>query len=63
MNTARIARGSLVLPVLVFTVAFVAFLPGLKGQLLDWDDGSTFLKNPNFRASAGATSAGCSRRR
>ncbi|MDO8474606.1 MAG: tetratricopeptide repeat protein [Candidatus Rokubacteria bacterium] len=49
MNTERIAGRPLVLPVLVFTVAFVAFLPGLSGQFLDWDDGGNFLRNPNFR--------------
>jgi hypothetical protein len=49
VNTARIARRSLVLPLLIFTVAFVAFLPGLSGQFLDWDDNSNFLQNPNFR--------------
>ena len=37
------------LPCLLFVVAFVAFLPALAGQFLNWDDDINFLGNPSFR--------------
>src|SRR5712691_6079330 len=37
------------LPLLVFAIAVIAFLPGLQGQFLNWDDDQNFTANPNFR--------------
>ena len=36
------------LPLLVFAIALIAFLPGLQGQFLNWDDDQNFTANPNF---------------
>ena len=37
------------LPCLLLVVAFVAFLPALAGQFLNWDDDINFLGKPSFR--------------
>ena len=37
------------LPCLIFAAAFVAFLPALSADFLNWDDDVNFLTNPNFR--------------
>ncbi len=37
------------LPVLVGVLAFVAFLPALDGEFLDWDDDRNFLWNTGYR--------------
>ena len=39
----------LLLPFLVFIAVFVAFLPALEGQFLNWDDDINFLDNQAFR--------------
>ncbi len=44
---ARLPR--FLLPVLVFVIALVPFLPALDGQFLNWDDDQNFTANPNFR--------------
>jgi protein O-mannosyl-transferase len=44
---ARSSRS--LLPLLVFAIAVVAFLPGLQGKFLNWDDDQNFTANPNFR--------------
>lgn len=49
MNPARARLPRFLLPALVFVIALVAFLPGLDGQFLNWDDDLNFLANPNFR--------------
>jgi len=40
------------LPVAIFAISFVAFLPGLSGEWLNWDDDVNFLTNPDFRGLA-----------
>ena len=35
--------------VLVFALALIAFLPGLFGGFLNWDDDQNFLENPAYR--------------
>lgn len=37
------------LPIVVFAVTVVAFLPALDGQFLNWDDEENFLRNEGFR--------------
>jgi len=37
------------LAALVFLVTFVAFLPALRGEFLNWDDDTNFLDNPHYR--------------
>jgi protein O-mannosyl-transferase len=49
MNPAPARPSRFLLPALVFAVAVVAFLPGLDGQFLNWDDDQNFTTNPNFR--------------
>jgi tetratricopeptide (TPR) repeat protein len=36
-------------PLLIALVTFVAFLPGLQGEFLSWDDERNFLNNPHYR--------------
>lgn len=37
------------LPVAIFLLAFLAFLPSLGGQFLNWDDTENFVDNPGYR--------------
>src|SRR5207302_3093600 len=37
------------LPALIFLVTFVAFLPSLAGQFLNWDDDRNFVTNVGYR--------------
>lgn len=37
------------LPLVVGILAFVAFLPAIDGEFLDWDDDRNFLWNPGYR--------------
>lgn len=43
------ARSHWALPLAVALVAMLAFLPGLHGEFLDWDDRENFLHNPHYR--------------
>lgn len=49
MNSAPRRVSHFLVPALVFVVALVAFLPGLDGHFLNWDDDLNFLTNPSFR--------------
>jgi protein O-mannosyl-transferase len=49
LPTARVRLLHRLLPIAVFAVVFVAFVPALDGQFLDWDDDINFLNNPGFR--------------
>jgi tetratricopeptide (TPR) repeat protein len=40
---------SRILPFLIATITFCAFLPALRGQFLYWDDDLNFLDNPRYR--------------
>ena len=47
---SRVAKGAvLVAAVAVFAAVFVAYLPALKADFVDWDDTDNFLRNPNYR--------------
>jgi len=37
------------LPIAVAVIGMLAFLPGLHGEFLDWDDRENFLHNPHYR--------------
>ena len=52
MNGESTPLRRFLLPVAVFTITFVTFLPGLSGEFLNWDDDVNFLGNPNFRGLA-----------
>jgi hypothetical protein len=43
------SRLRLILPVIVMTATFVAFLPALRAGFLDWDDDVNLLENPYYR--------------
>src|SRR5438552_18818353 len=43
------ASGPLLAAILVALVTFLAFLPILTSQFLDWDDEETLLTNPHYR--------------
>ncbi len=43
------ARSRWALPLAVALVGMLAFLPGLSGEFLDWDDRENFLHNPHYR--------------
>lgn len=45
--TTRGIRGAL--PALIFVASAVPFLPTLRGEFLNWDDGINFVTNPGFR--------------
>jgi Flp pilus assembly protein TadD len=45
----RPGRAGLLLPLLVFLVTGVTFLPALHGEFLNWDDSINFVANPHFR--------------
>jgi len=40
---------ALILPVLVFVVTYIAFVPAIRGDFLQWDDDVLLLNNPDFR--------------
>src|SRR5213594_3999245 len=44
--------GSWLVPVLIALVTFIAFLPTLRNQFVDWDDFKNFLDNPYYRGLA-----------
>jgi protein O-mannosyl-transferase len=37
------------IPIIVFVVAILAFLPALQNDFVDWDDDALFLNNPDYR--------------
>lgn len=43
------ASRSWILPLLVFALTVVPFLPSLDGRFLNWDDDKLLLNNPEFR--------------
>src|SRR5438034_7059139 len=45
-------RVSWLVPVLIALVTFIAFLPTLRNQFVDWDDFKNFLDNPYYRGLA-----------
>jgi Flp pilus assembly protein TadD len=52
--TASGARPSIVVPLLVAALTFVAFAPALQNDFVAWDDDKNFLGNPHYRG-LGAT--------
>jgi tetratricopeptide (TPR) repeat protein len=40
---------SRLLPLLVFVLTVIPFLPALQNGFLEWDDNANFLNNPNYR--------------
>lgn len=49
LTSARVRVLHRLLPIVVFAAVFVAFVPALDGQFLNWDDDINFLENPGFR--------------
>lgn len=49
-GTANVGAKGRLLPLLpVMVLTFVAFLPALRGEFVDWDDNTLFLENENYR--------------
>src|SRR5690242_3241826 len=48
-SSARRLPARWFIPILVFTLTAVVFLPSLFNKFLDWDDDDTLVKNLNFR--------------
>jgi Flp pilus assembly protein TadD len=44
----------LLAPALAFLITMVAFLPALQGQFLNWDDGTLFTRNLDYRGLGAA---------
>ena len=36
-------------PIIIFLASFLAFLPALQNDFVDWDDDVLFLNNPDYR--------------
>jgi tetratricopeptide (TPR) repeat protein len=51
ISSRVLARG---LPLAVALASMLAFLPGLGGDFLDWDDRENFLHNPHYRGLGAA---------
>src|SRR5215510_13415156 len=41
--------GKVTIPVLVFMITVLAFLPTLQNGFVNWDDGAFLLDNPHYR--------------
>ena len=48
-NAAGSTKQSVLIPVAVFAITVLAFLPAIGGQFLSWDDSKNFVANPWYR--------------
>jgi protein O-mannosyl-transferase len=53
-SSRRWARLRWAFPIAVAVIGMLAFLPGLHGEFLDWDDRENFLHNPHYRGLGAA---------
>jgi hypothetical protein len=53
-GSRRWARLRWAFPIAVAVIGMLAFLPGLHGEFLDWDDRENFLLNPDYRGLGAA---------
>jgi len=49
----RERRLGILVPLAIFAITVVVFLPALQGQFLNWDDSTLFTKNHDFRGLGG----------